>query len=89
MTFIPTGSQALRHFADTLDQQAQRLDRLLWRDRGQRSTTAEAYRLSASLARQQAKRLEGLEGQHQSSDGGMEILHQPAPKSESEYLDEH
>jgi len=43
MTFIPTGSQALRHFADTLDQQADRLDRLLWRDRGQRSTTAEAY----------------------------------------------
>lgn len=41
--FIPTGSQALRHFADTLDQQAVRLDRLLWRDHGQRSTTAEAY----------------------------------------------
>ncbi len=51
--FIPTGSQALRHLADTLDQQADRLDRLLWRDRGQRSTTAQAYRTSASLARQQ------------------------------------
>ncbi|HED4877292.1 TPA: hypothetical protein R4K21_003111 [Stenotrophomonas maltophilia] len=63
MSYIPTGSQALRHFADTLDQQAQRLDRLLWRDRGQRSTTAEAYRLSASLARQQASKLERMERQ--------------------------
>lgn len=63
MTFIPTGSQALRHFANTLDQQAERLDRLLWRDRGQRSTTAGAYRLSASLARQQASKLELLERQ--------------------------
>lgn len=61
MTFIPTGSQALKNFADTLDQQAERLDRLLWRDRGQRSTTAEAYRTSASLARQQASRLEQME----------------------------
>lgn len=61
MTFVPAGSQALRHFADTLDQQADRLDRLLWRDRGQRSTTAEAYRTSASLARQQAAKLEQLE----------------------------
>ncbi|OBU52839.1 hypothetical protein [Stenotrophomonas maltophilia] len=59
--FIPTGSQALKNFADTLDQQAARLDRLLWRDRGQRSTTAEAYRTSASLARQQASRLEQME----------------------------
>ncbi|HDX0948340.1 TPA: hypothetical protein RNT26_001001 [Stenotrophomonas maltophilia] len=59
--FVPTGSQALKHFADTLDQQAARLDRLLWRDRGQRSTTAEAYRTSASLARQQASRLEQME----------------------------
>ncbi|HDS1139828.1 TPA: hypothetical protein QDZ75_003901 [Stenotrophomonas maltophilia] len=59
--FIPTGSQALRLFADTLDQQAVRLDRLLWRDRGQRSTTAEAYRISASLARQQAVKLEQME----------------------------
>lgn len=70
MTFIPTGSQALRHFADTLDQQAQRLDRLLWRDRGQRSTTAEAYRLSASLARQQASKLELLEMQAATCTGG-------------------
>ncbi|OWQ58123.1 hypothetical protein CEE59_09130 [Stenotrophomonas maltophilia] len=61
MSFVPTGSQVLRHFADTLDQQADRLDRLLWRDRGQRSTTAEAYRTSASLARQQAAKLEQLE----------------------------
>ncbi|OBU48511.1 hypothetical protein [Stenotrophomonas maltophilia] len=59
--FIPSGSQALRHLADTLDQQADRLDRLLWRDRGQRSTTAEAYRSSASLARQQAVKLERME----------------------------
>lgn len=58
---IPTGSQALRHFADTLDQQADRLDRILWRDRGQRSTAAGAYRTSASLARQQASRLEQVE----------------------------
>ncbi|QDY47388.1 hypothetical protein DUW70_01930 [Stenotrophomonas maltophilia] len=61
MSFVPTGSQALRHFADTLDQQADRLDRLLWRDRGQRSTTAQAYRTSASLARQQAVKLEQME----------------------------
>jgi replicative DNA helicase len=61
MSFVPTGSQALRHFADTLDKQADRLDRLLWRDRGQRSTTAEAYRTSASLARQQAVKLEQME----------------------------
>jgi|GEM_PF-3582315 len=59
--FIPTGSQALRLFADTLDQQAVRLDLLLWRDRGQRSTTAEAYRISASLARQHAVKLEQME----------------------------
>lgn len=70
MTFIPTGSQALRHFANTLDQQAETLDRLLWRDRGQRSTTAEAYRLSASLARQQASKLELLEGQAATCTGG-------------------
>lgn len=61
MSFIPTGSQALRHFADTLDRQAERLDCLLWRDRGQRSSTAEAYRTSASLARQQASKLEQME----------------------------
>ncbi|WP_447905250.1 hypothetical protein [Stenotrophomonas sepilia] len=59
--YIPSGSQALRLFADTLDQQADRLDRLLWRDRGQRSTTAQAYRTSASLARQQAVKLEQME----------------------------
>ncbi|WP_313274790.1 hypothetical protein [Stenotrophomonas sp.] len=70
MSFIPTGSQALRHFADTLDQQAERLDRLLWRDRGQRSATAEAYRTSASLARQQASKLELMEKQAVARAGG-------------------
>lgn len=70
MTFIPTGSQALKHFADTLDQQAERLDRLIWRDRGQRSTTAEAYRTSASLARQQASRLEQIEALAAARAGG-------------------
>lgn len=70
MTFIPTGSQALRHFADTLDQQAERLDCLLWRDRGQRSSTALAYRASASLARQQASKLELLERQAFTCTGG-------------------
>lgn len=59
--FIPTGSKALKHFADTLDQQADRLDRLLWRDRGQRATAAEAYRTAASLARQKAVKLETME----------------------------
>jgi replicative DNA helicase len=49
--FVPTGSQALMHFADTLDQQAARLDRLLWRDRGQRSTTAEACQSQGSRLR--------------------------------------
>jgi acyl-CoA reductase-like NAD-dependent aldehyde dehydrogenase len=60
---LPSGSQALRHFADTLDQQAERLDRLLWRERGQRSTTAEACRTLASLARQQASKRQQLEQQ--------------------------
>ncbi|OBU53832.1 hypothetical protein A9K69_08580 [Stenotrophomonas maltophilia] len=68
--FLPTGSQALRHLADTLEGQAERLDRLLWRDRGQRSTAAEAYRASASLARQQASRLEMLERQAAARAGG-------------------
>lgn len=69
--FVPTGSQALMHFADTLDQQAARLDRLLWRDRGQRSTTAEAYRTSASLARQQASRLQQIETLAAARAGGL------------------
>lgn len=68
--FIPTGSQALRHLADTLEQQAASLDRLLWRDLGQRSTTAEAYRSSASLARQQASKLEFMERQAAARAGG-------------------
>ncbi|MBH1548781.1 hypothetical protein I5U02_02210 [Stenotrophomonas maltophilia] len=70
MSILPTGSQALRHLADTLERQAERLDRLLWRDRGQRSTTAEAYRLAASLARQQAHKLDQLERQHAARAGG-------------------
>lgn len=70
MAILPTGSQALRHLADTLESQAQRLDRLLWRDLGQRSTTAEAYRLAASLARQQAHRLGQLEREFATRAGG-------------------
>ena len=49
--FIPTGSQALRHFADTLDQQADRSDRIPWRDRGQRSTTTETCQSQGSRFR--------------------------------------
>ncbi len=63
MSILPTAAQALRHFADTLEIQASRLDCVLWRPSGERSTTAEAYRLSASLARQQAHKLERLERQ--------------------------
>lgn len=48
MSILPTGSQALRHFDETLDQLAERLDRLLWHDRGQRSTTAEACQSQGS-----------------------------------------
>lgn len=70
MSILPTGSQALRHLADTLEGQAERLDRLLWRDRGQRSTTAEAYRLASSLARQQAHKLDQLERQLAARAGG-------------------
>lgn len=61
--FIPTAPQALRHHADTLEQQAARYDRVLWRRGGERSTMAEALRLAASLARQQAHRLERLVAQ--------------------------
>lgn len=57
---LPTGPQALRHLADTLDQQARSYDCLLWRPRGERSSTAEAFRHAASLARQQANKLERL-----------------------------
>ena len=48
--YIPSGSQALRLFADTLDQQADRLDRLFVWDRGQGSTTEQGYRTSATAA---------------------------------------
>lgn len=57
---IPSGPLALRHYADTLEQQAARYDRVLWRRGGERSTFAEALRLAASLARQQAHKLERL-----------------------------
>lgn len=57
---IPNGPQALRHHAQTLEQQASRYDRVLWRRGGERSTFAEALRLAASLARQQAHKLEQL-----------------------------
>ena len=57
---IPNGPQALRHYAETLEQQAARYDRVLWRRGGERSTFAEALRLAASLARQQAHKLERL-----------------------------
>lgn len=58
--FMPSGPQALRNLADTLEQQARVYDLRLWRDRGQRSTVAEAFRHSASIARQQANKLERL-----------------------------
>lgn len=67
---IPTGPQALRHHADTLEQQAARYDRVLWRRGGERSTFAEALRLAASLARQQAHKLERLADQQPISKGG-------------------
>lgn len=60
---IPTAPQALRHYADTLEQQAASYDRVLRRRGGERSTMAEALRLAASLARQQAHRLERLVAQ--------------------------
>ncbi|OWQ56421.1 hypothetical protein CEE60_02805 [Stenotrophomonas maltophilia] len=70
MSFLPSGSQALRHFADLMDGQAARCDVLQRRPRGERSTTADAYRLSASLARQQATKLERLEQQLAARAGG-------------------
>jgi hypothetical protein len=57
---IPTAPQALRHHAATLEEQAARYDRLLWRRGGERSTMATSLRLAASLARQQAHKLERL-----------------------------
>lgn len=67
---IPTGPQALRHHADTLEQQAARYDRVLWRRGGERSTFAEALRLAASLARQQAHKLERLAKELGGNEGG-------------------
>lgn len=55
---IPTAVQALRHFAAELDAQASRYDQP--RFGKERSTTAEALRHAASLARQRAARLENL-----------------------------
>lgn len=49
--FIPTRSQALRRFADSLDLQAERQDRLLWHDRSQRSTTADTCQSQGSRFR--------------------------------------
>ncbi|MCS4235060.1 hypothetical protein [Stenotrophomonas sp. BIGb0135] len=57
---MPTGQQALRNLADTYEQQARLYDHRLWRDRGQRSTVAETFRHAASIARQQASKLERL-----------------------------
>lgn len=57
---IPTGPQALRNLADTLEQQARTYDIRMWRPRGERSTQAEAFRHAASIARQQAAQLEKI-----------------------------
>ncbi len=57
---MPTGPQALRNLADTYEQQARVYDLRLWRSRGERSTVAEAFRHAASIARQQAAKLERL-----------------------------
>ncbi|KAK6697250.1 hypothetical protein SNK04_014168 [Fusarium graminearum] len=56
----PALAEALRHHAATLEEQAARYDRLLWRRGGERSTMATSLRLAASLARQQAHKLERL-----------------------------
>jgi len=88
MTLIPNGPQALRHLAETLEQQARVYDLRLWRDRGQRSTVAETFRHSASIARQQARRLEWLEEQDKASRAGKGASHQSTRRSESECGDE-
>lgn len=67
---MPTGPQALRNLADALEQQARSYDLRLWRSRGERSTVAEAFRHSASIARQQAAKLERLEQQLAAHAGG-------------------
>lgn len=64
MNLIPSPAQVLRAFADDMDAQARRYDQVLWRDRGQRSTVAETYRTTASLARQKASRYERLAEQN-------------------------
>ncbi|PZP58292.1 MAG: hypothetical protein DI597_19360 [Pseudoxanthomonas spadix] len=64
MSLIPSPAAVLRAFADDLEAQATRYDHLLWRDRGERSTVAEAYRNAASLARQKAHRYERLAEQN-------------------------
>lgn len=61
---MPEAAQVLRAFADDLEGQAARLDLVLWRDRGERSTAAETYRTVASLARQKAYRYERLAEQN-------------------------
>lgn len=63
-SLTPAPAQVLRAFADDLEGQAARLDLVLWRDRGERSTVAETYRTVASLARQKAYRYERLAAQN-------------------------
>lgn len=67
---MPTGPQALRNLADTYEQQARVYDLRLWRSRGERSTVAEAFRHAASIARQQAAKLEKLAKQLGEADRG-------------------
>ncbi|TAA25415.1 hypothetical protein EA660_08115 [Pseudoxanthomonas winnipegensis] len=64
MDLIPSPAAVLRAFADDLEARADLYDRLLWRDRGERSTVAETYRTAASLARQKARRYERLAEQN-------------------------
>ncbi len=69
-TLLPSGSQALRHAAADLDQQAATYDRLMRRSGREISTVAEAFRTAASLLRQKARRLEDLEKQVQQGTNG-------------------
>jgi len=55
---IPDGVTALRSFANFLDGQAARHERLQRRRAGTISTTVETFRTAASHARQEATRLE-------------------------------
>jgi len=55
---MPDGPTALRDFAELMEGQAARHDRLQCRRSGEISTTAENFRTAASIARQEASRLE-------------------------------